>query len=63
MTNSQVGLLLGAILGLALIARGFPEMLLVAFVAAIGWVLARVIESDLDIGELVSSRTKPKSSP
>jgi hypothetical protein len=56
MRASQVGLLLGALLGLALVLEGFGEMLIVALIAAIGWVVARVVEGELDLTEYLSGR-------
>jgi hypothetical protein len=47
MRSSQVGLFLGAILGLAVI----------------GWIVARVVEGDLDLNDLLSGgrRDRPQS--
>ncbi len=42
MNGAQTGLILGALLGLALILEGFGEMLIVALASLIGWVIARV---------------------
>jgi hypothetical protein len=61
MNGTQVGLILGALLGLALILEGFGEMLIVALFSLIGWVVARVIQGDLDVGDLIdrTSRNRP----
>ena len=61
MKEAQVGLILGALLGLALILEGFGEMLIVALASLIGWVVARVLQGDLDVGELIerTSRNRP----
>lgn len=56
MRPSQVGLLLGALLGLALVLEGFGEMLIVALISFVGWVIARVVEGDLDLTEYLSGR-------
>ncbi|MGE0881614.1 MAG: DUF2273 domain-containing protein [Acidimicrobiia bacterium] len=56
MRNSQVGLILGALLGLALVIEGFGDMLIVALVAFVGWVVARVVQGDLDLTEFLSGR-------
>jgi hypothetical protein len=61
MKLSTVGLLFGSVLGLALVLKGFPEMLVVAFVAGIGWVVALVIDGELDLTAL--ARRKQKQSP
>jgi hypothetical protein len=54
-------LLLGAILGLALILEGFGDMLIVALIALIGWVVARVIEGDLDLNDVLSGGRKDRN--
>jgi hypothetical protein len=54
MSSPQFGLLLGAILGLALILEGFGDMLIVALIALVGWIVARVIEGDLDLNDVLS---------
>jgi hypothetical protein len=61
MNGSQIGMILGALLGLALILEGFGEMLIVALFILIGWVVARVVQGDLDVGELIerTSRNRP----
>jgi hypothetical protein len=65
MNSTQVGLILGALLGLALILEGFGEMLIVALASLIGWIVARVVTGDLDVGELIdrSSRNRPGRNP
>ena len=61
MSSPQFGLLLGAILGLALILEGFGDMLIVALIALIGWVVARVIEGDLDLNDVLSRAGKDRN--
>lgn len=61
MRSSQVGLIIGAILGLALVLEGFGQMLIVALVAAIGWVVARVVEGELDLSDVLSSNRDRKT--
>jgi hypothetical protein len=61
MKLSSVGLLFGSVLGLALVLKGFPEMLVVALVATIGWVIAKVIEGDLDVADLIAKRKSAQS--
>jgi hypothetical protein len=59
--GTQIGLILGALLGLALILEGFGDMLIVALFSLIGWVVARVLQGELDLGELIerTSRNRP----
>jgi hypothetical protein len=62
MRASQVGLLLGSILGLALVLEGFGEMLIVGLVALVGWIVARVMEGELDLSDFLGGR-KGRNSP
>jgi len=59
--GTQIGLILGALLWLALILEGFGDMLIVALFSLIGWVVARVLQGELDLGELIerTSRNRP----
>lgn len=61
MRSSQVGLFLGAILGLALVLEGFGQMLIVALLAGIGWVIARVIEGEIDLSDVLASKRHQKT--
>lgn len=56
MRPSQTGLLVGAILGVALILGGFGDMLIVALFAGAGWLVASVVAGDIDIEDLVRNR-------
>lgn len=49
MSNSALGLLVGLIIGIALAFGGFGDALIVALLGAIGWVVARVMEGELDV--------------
>ena len=62
MKPSQIGVLVGAILGLALVLEGFGEMLIVALAAAIGWLIMRVVSGDVDVGEWID-RTRTDRRP
>lgn len=54
MRSTHVGLLFGALLGLALILEGFGDMLIVALFGGLGWLTARILQGDFDLNELVS---------
>ncbi len=56
MRTSQVGLILGALLGLALILQGFAQMLVVAFFAGLGWLIARILAGEVDLNDLMRDR-------
>jgi hypothetical protein len=48
-----VGLFTGLVLGLVLVLRDFGDMLVVAFCGALGYVVMKVVQGELDLGELV----------
>jgi voltage-gated potassium channel Kch len=54
MRGTTVGLFAGLLLGIALVVGDFGDMLVVALFGAIGFVVARVLEGDLDLNDLVS---------
>lgn len=52
MSSAQIGLIAGMALGLAAIVGGFAGFLLVAALGAIGLVLGRVVDGELDLGSV-----------
>jgi hypothetical protein len=56
MTRTTVGVVIGLALGLALAFGSFGQMLIVALFAVIGFVVAKVLEGDLDLGPYLSRR-------
>jgi len=61
MSRSTLGLLVGLALGYAAIFGGFGDMLIVALIAAVGYVAGKALEGDLDlsqIGEQVTDAVK-----
>ncbi len=57
MRATHIGLLLGSILGFALIVGGLGDMLIVALGALAGWLVARVLEGDMDLNDLLGGRS------
>lgn len=49
-----VGLFVGLILGFTLVIDGFGSMLIVALIGAIGWVVGKVLEGEIDLTEYLS---------
>ncbi len=49
MQPTIVGLFVGLILGLALAFDGFGSMLIVAFCGAVGYVVVKVVQGDIDL--------------
>ena len=49
MTRTNMGIIIGLVLGLAFVLGSFGDMLIVALFAAIGFVIAKVLDGDLDL--------------
>lgn len=56
MTRTTVGVVIGLALGLALAFGSFGQMLIVALFAAVGFVVAKVLDGDLDLSPYLSRR-------
>jgi hypothetical protein len=56
MTRTTLGTIIGAALGLALAFGSFGQMLIVALFAAVGFVVAKVLDGDLDLSPYLSRR-------
>jgi len=56
MTRSTLGTLVGLALGFALAFGDLGQMLIVAVFAAIGFVVAKVLDGDVDLSQYVSGR-------
>ena len=52
--TTAIGIVIGLALGVAVAFGNFGDMLIVALFAAIGFVVAKVAEGDLDLGAYVS---------
>lgn len=52
MSRSTLGLIVGLALGFAAIFGGFGDMLIVALIAAIGFLAGRALDGELDLGRL-----------
>lgn len=56
MTRTMLGTIVGLILGLALAFGTFGQMLIVALFAAIGFVIAKVLDGDIDLSPYLTGR-------
>ncbi|MDX6393181.1 MAG: hypothetical protein QOJ73_4244 [Streptosporangiaceae bacterium] len=56
MTRTTLGTVIGLALGLALAFGSFGQMLIVALFAAIGFIVAKVLEGELDLSPYLSRR-------
>ncbi|MEP7022439.1 MAG: DUF2273 domain-containing protein [Actinomycetota bacterium] len=56
MKRTTLGILIGLALGLALAFGSFGQMLIVALFAIVGFVVAKVLDGDLDLSTYLPSR-------
>ncbi len=56
MPHGAFGLLIGVILGFALVVGDFGDMLIVALFGGIGFVVHRALTGDLDLTQLLGNR-------
>ena len=56
MTRTALGTVIGLALGLALAFGSFGQMFIVALFAAVGFIVAKVLEGDLDLSPYLSRR-------
>jgi hypothetical protein len=54
--TTAMGIVIGLALGLAVAFGNFGDMLIVALFGAIGFVIAKVLEGDLDVGAYLPRR-------
>jgi len=54
--TTAMGIVIGLALGLAVAFGNFGDMLIVALFGAIGFVVAKVLEGDLDLGAYLPRR-------
>jgi hypothetical protein len=56
MTRTTLGIGIGLALGLAVAFGSFWQMLIVALFTVIGFVVAKILDADLDLGPYLSRR-------
>lgn len=60
MQPTAIGLFVGLILGIALAFDGFGAMLIVAFCGALGFLVMKVVEGEIDLSDYINgSRRSP----
>ncbi len=59
MQTSTVALFVALILGLVLELDGFGAMVVVGVIGAVGYVIGKVIQGDVDLGDLVDRTRRP----
>ena len=60
MTRTALGIIIGLALGLAVAFGSFGQMLIVALFGIIGFVVARVLDGELDLGAYLPRRRDPR---
>ncbi len=58
MQPSVVGLFVGLLLGLALAFEGFGAMLIVAFCGAVGYIVMKVVEGEIDLTQYLGGQNR-----
>ncbi len=58
MQPTIVGLFVGLLLGLALAFDGFGSMLIVAFCGAVGYVVMKVVQGEIDLTPYLGGRNR-----
>ena len=56
MTRTALGTIVGLVLGLVVVFGTFGEMLIVALFAAIGFVVAKILDGEIDLSRYFSDR-------
>ena len=60
MQMTSLGLLSGLVLGLAVVLDGFSGFAIVAVLGAIGLIVGRVLDGQLDLSSLTADRTRTR---
>lgn len=58
MTRTTIGLFVGLILGYALVAQSFGEMLIVALIGVVGFVVGKALDGDLDLSSVTDAASR-----
>lgn len=54
MTRTALATIVGLVLGIAFVFQGFGDMLIVAVFAAIGYGIAKVLDGDIDLADMLA---------
>ena len=60
MERSTIGLFVGLILGLMLELDGFGAMVVTGVIGLIGFVIGKVLQGEIDLGELIDRTRRPQ---
>ncbi len=56
MNPTVIGLFVGLLLGIVFVFAGFAEMLVVAFFGAVGYIVMKVVEGEVDLNQYLGGR-------
>ncbi len=60
MQTTTLGLITGLVLGLAIVLDGFSGFAITAVLGAVGLLVGKVLDGELDLGNLVPDRTRQR---
>jgi hypothetical protein len=60
MRPTVTGLLVGLLLGFVLVLEGFGEMLIVALFGAVGYLVMKVVEGELDLTQYIGGSSRSR---
>jgi hypothetical protein len=60
MRPTVTGLFVGLLLGFVLVLEGFGEMLIVALFGAVGYLVMRVVEGELDLTQYIGGSPRSR---
>lgn len=60
MQSTVVGLFTGLFLGIVLVLGDFSDMLVVAFFGGLGFVVMKIVEGEIDVGEIIDRNKRTK---
>jgi hypothetical protein len=60
MRPTVAGLFVGLLLGFVLVLEGFGEMLIVALFGAVGYLVMRVVEGELDLTQYIGGSSRSR---
>jgi hypothetical protein len=60
MRPTVAGLFVGLLLGFVLVLEGFGEMLIVALFGAVGYLVMRVVEGELDLTQYIGGSARSR---
>lgn len=62
-TSKHVGALLGLGIGWIIVRHGLVEAVFVLVVVAIGWIVGRIVDGELEVQDLLPRRREPDDYP